>query len=423
MSDAEPTAPLASSAARHSLGWLVAANVVGVWLALVLLWPALGDLIAPLSYGRWVPLHLDWQLYGWTALPIVGVMLDWFLDANDARAALQGRFGLGVWTAALVLGGLSWLAGSVSGKLFLDWSGPARPLLPVAMIVLWGVMVLHTRKAWTGLSTGAKGLRAALLVVLLPVPPALYWSMGREVYPAVNPDSGGATGAALLGSTLGIVTIFLLVPPLLRVPSLSCVLRKDRAGPSLPGLLVWGALGVSWAVFAWIDHGHTSHHALTQIAALAVLLAWIPLLAFAWRGFAWSTAARPWVGAAIFWWTLLVVSGWFTFLPGISEQMKFTHGLVAHAHLALAGLVTSVNAMMITTLARRAAPRGVFLRWQIGCALYVASMLVLGAFETERAGDLFRSEGWTQALLGVRLVAGVLMLEASARWLRDFWKS
>ena len=40
-----------------------------LWLSLLLLWPGLGDLFAPLTYGRWMPLHMNWQLYGWTALP------------------------------------------------------------------------------------------------------------------------------------------------------------------------------------------------------------------------------------------------------------------------------------------------------------------------------------------------------------------
>jgi cytochrome c oxidase cbb3-type subunit 1 len=118
-----------------------------------------------------------------------------------------------------------------------------------------------------------------------------------------------------------------------------------------------------------------------------------------------------------------VVSGWFTFLPGLSERLKFTHSLVGHAHLAMAGLVTSVNGVMLTTLTRRAAPRGVFAFWHTGCALYVVAMLGLGAVETERAGDLFRSEACTQGVFGARLLGGVLMLHASGKWLVDFWKS
>lgn len=402
------------AAARHSLAWLVAGNVVGVWLALVLLWPAVGDRLAPLSYGRWVPLHLDWHLYGWTALPVVGVLLAWFLDPADPRAGGQTRLALGAWSAALALGGVSWLAGSVSGKLFLDWAGLARPLLPAAMLLLWGVLARATRARWPELSAPGRAARAALLAGLLPVPPLLWWAEGPDVYPAVNPGSGGATGTALLGSTLGIVAIFLLLPPLLGLA---------RRPGALPRRVAWLALAAGGLVFAFSDRGHAPHTSPGQIVALGTLLAWVPLLALEWRAWIWPAAARCWLGAALGWWGLLVASGWLVFLPGLSEAMKFTHGLVAHAHLALAGVVTSVNALMLATLSRRPTPPGVFGLWQLGCALQVLVLAALGAVEAERAGDLFRSEPWTQAAFAVRLGGGLLMLAASLRWLRDLFRT
>jgi cytochrome c oxidase cbb3-type subunit 1 len=183
--------------------------------------------------------------------------------------------------------------------------------------------------------------------------------------------------------------------------------------------LVWAALGLSWGIFAAVGHGHESHHVFAQIAALAVLLAWVPLLAWHWLAHEWPAAARPWLLAALGWWALLVASGWLAFLPGWSERLKFTHGLVAHAHLAMAGVVTGVNAVLLIVLARRPAPRGVFAAWQLGCVVHVAALLVLGAAESARAAELFRSEAWTQALLGMRLAAGLLMTGASVWWLAD----
>lgn len=408
-----PPAGIARAVARHSLGWLVAANVVGVWLAVTLLWPALGDALAPLTYGRWMPLHLDWQLYGWSALPLAGVLVAWFAADRAAGPDVAARWVLRAWSLALGLGGVSWLAGEVSGKLFLDWSGPVRPLLPAAMLGLWAVLAREMIRCRRQNGRGGWLARGALLLGLLPVPGVLFWASGRTVYPAVNPDSGGATGAALLGSTLGVVTILLLLPGLLRLRQL-VVSRQVGLGV---------CLAVSWVVFAVMGHGHASHHALGQIGGLAVLLAWVPLLAVAWRGVAWPAEARPWLLAALAWWALLVASGWISFLPRISELLKFTHGLVAHAHLAMAGVVTSVNGMMLTTLARRATPPGAFAAWHVGCAVQVVALLVLGGVEAGRADELFRSETWTQALLGARLGGGVLMTAASIRWFADSWRA
>jgi cytochrome c oxidase cbb3-type subunit I len=398
---------IAGVAVRHSLFWLVAANAVGLWLAADLVWPALGDLAAPLTYGRWMPLHLNWQLYGWCALPLVAALLHWLLDDRHPHAVAHARVALGAWSAALALGGVSWLAGRTSGKLFLDWHGPARGLLPAAMMVLWTLLAAHTWWRRGELGRGGLALRTGLLAGLFVVPPVMFLASERYYYPAVNPDSGGATGAALLGSTLGIVTLFGLLP---------VMLGRRRAAPA--GWF-WVALAASWGMFAGMKHGSVSHHLPDQIIGLGLLLAWVPLLGLYWRGFDWPAGARPWLGAAFAWWLLLVVSGWLTFLPDWSERLKFTNGLVAHAHLAMAGLVTGVNAVILHTLGGGLTRRGAFWLWQAGCAAQVALLLVLGWSEAGHAGELFRSEAWTQAIYAGRLAAGLAMAAASVLWLKE----
>lgn len=401
---------IAGLGVRHSLFWLVAANAVGVWLAALLLWPGLGDMTTPLSYGRWMPLHLNWQLYGWCALPLVALLLHWYLDDAHPQAVGQARMALAAWTAALVVGGASWLAGRTSGKLFLDWRGPARGLLPAAMLGLWTILAAHTWWRRSMLERAGLVLRVGLLVVLLAVPPALYLAAGREYYPAVNPDSGGATGTALLGSTLGIVTLFGLLP---------VMLGRRRAAPA--GWF-WAALAVSWGIFAAMKHGNVSHHLPGQILGLGLLLAWVPLLIAYWARYDWPAGAQMWLRAAFAWWLLLVLSGWMTFLPGWSERWKFTNGLVAHAHLAMAGLVTSVNALILLQLGGRLGGRGAFWLWQAGCALQVVLLLALGWVESEQAGALFRGETWTQWFYAGRLAAGTGMAAASLLWLREAWR-
>lgn len=389
---------------RHAFGWLVAANAVGVWLAALLLWPALGRIAGPLGYGRWMPLHLDWQLYGWCALPLVGVLAAW-LVTPDAAGRWHVRLALGAWSAALALGGLSWLAGVTSGKLFLDWHGWARPLLPAAMLVLWSVLALH---AWLRRGEGgarARGVRAVVLLGLLAVPNVLFWAAGREVYPAVNPHSGGATGASLLGSTLAIIAIFGALPALL------CV-------PGRPARWYWGAWAGGAAVFVAADRGDASHHAAGQIAALAALLPWAVLLPLYLRGFGWHAAARPWLRASLAWWLVLVATGFLVFLPGWSERLKFTNALVAHAHLAMAGLVTSLNIAILRQLRGGGSDRGFWL-WQVGSLVQVVVLAVLGWREAADPAALFLGEAWSQAAYGLRLAAGVAMLLASIGWWKE----
>lgn len=398
------TAVFSRTIERHAFGWLVAANAVGVWLAALLLWPALGRLAGPLGYGRWMPLHLNWQLYGWCALPLVGVLVAW-LVTPDAAGRVHTRIALGAWSAALALGGLSWLGGVTSGKLFLDWHGWARPILPAAMLVLWSVLALHAWRRRGESGAVARLGRALVLLVLLAVPNLLFWAVGREVYPAVNPHSGGATGASLLGSTLAIIAIFGALPVLLRVPG-------------RPARWYWAVFAAGVAAFIAADRGDASHHAPGQILALAALLPWTVLLPLYLRGFAWQASARPWLRAGLAWWAVLVITGFLIFLPGWSERLKFTNALVAHAHLAMAGLVTSLNLALLRQMRGSGSNRG-FWPWQIGCVVQVAVLAGLGWREAADPAGLYLDDAWTQAAYGLRLAAGGAMLLASIGWLKE----
>ena len=405
MNPADGNARLARVVRSHALGWLLAANLVGVLLASLLVWPEAGDALGALSYGRWMPVHLNWQLYGWCALPLVGALLAACLEPTHPAAIRHARLALGGWSLALALGGAAWLGGVTSGKLFLDWAGWARPVLGVAMSLLWTLLAAHLWWSRARAGTVRWRVAAGLLAGLGAVPAMMYWVAGREVYPTVNPDSGGATGASLLGSTLGIVMVFGLLPLLLGAE------RREGARTAW----FWWALAGSFGVFALIDHGNASHHAFGQIAGLGLLLVWVPLLCLyggMWRR---GPIARRWAVAAGAWWALLVVSGWITFLPGVSESWKFTHALVAHAHLAMAGLVTAVNFLVLNALfpARPVGGRLVFWLWQAGCLVHVGLMIGLGAVETERAGDLFYGADWTRWIFIGRLAAGAVMLVAT----------
>jgi cytochrome c oxidase cbb3-type subunit I len=392
--------------AQHTFTWLFFANLVGVLLAALLLWPDLNGVLGPLTYGRWVPLHLNWQLYGWCALPLVGVLLNWCLDVRHPQVLLHAQLVLGAWSLALALGGWSWLTGVTSGKMFLEWHSWARALLPIAMVLLWGVLAAHVWWRRDELKCGALAGRVAFLVALVVVPSILYLSAGREFYPSVNPDSGGATGSRLLASTLGIVGIYGFIAEVLGTAR-----RRMRCW-------YWGYFIFSGLVCSRIEHGNASHHDLIQIAGLATLLGWLPLAWLYFRGHTGLLLARRWWAAAFCWWVALVGSGLWTFLPGVSERLKFTNAMVAHAHLAMAGLVTSANMAVLAELRAAGLVRGFWL-WQGACIAQVALLLALGWIETENEAAVFLSAPGSQLIYAGRLLAGILMLTASLQWWRS----
>ena len=402
---------LATSLRRHALGWLVAANTVGLGLAALLLWPDLNDLTAPFTYGRWVPLHLDWQLYGWGALPLVGALFRFYF-ADSPAAIRAGRLGLWIWTGALAYAGATWLAGGASGKLFINFAGPARIAWSLALFVLWALIAWFWLKVERGLRTRLdKIVGNTLLLLLFTVPFLLYWAGNPSVYPAVNPSSGGPTGTSLLGSTLVLVALFGILPHLLRLEKIG----SDR--------YFWPALGLSAAFYAGMRHSHASHHEFGQIAGIALLLAWIPAMVVYARTYRWADISRRWLIAAFGWWLALVVTGFLIFLPGWSERLKFTNAFVAHSHLAMAGMLTSLYLAILFNLPGRWKP-GLwsFWLWQAGCAAHIGVLFWLGWQEGADPTLLYVRGGVADWCYGLRFGAGAVMWMASISWLWAAWK-
>ncbi|HEY5550444.1 MAG TPA: hypothetical protein VIK52_01045 [Opitutaceae bacterium] len=415
--DTAPAEAIALAVTRASVAWLCAANLVGVLLASLLLWPDAGNWLAPLTYGRWMPLHTDFQLYGWCALPVAGVLLAAYLP-RSRRGVLHARVALIAWSAALVASGADWLGGGASGKLFVEWSGAARFLFPAALSLLWVVLADGWWINRTRFSVAGRWFTGLVLAGLFLVPSILYLSSSATVFPAVNPHSGGATGTSLLGSSLGIIVIFLACPALLSRP-VRAGANHRRAWP------VWAWLAVSAIAFVLAGHGNASHHAAGQIAALAILLPWPLLVAAHWVRYEWTEGSSRWLVAALAWGFVLTVSGFLTFLPGTSERLKFTDALVAHAHLAMAGMLTSINVVLLLNLGgRRSAPRALgaptlFWLWQAGCAIHVVVLSWLGWLEGANP-SLLHEGGWiVDAGYHVRLFSGLLMTAAAVGWL---WK-
>lgn len=413
-----PHSPLVTLAAWHGVFWLTVSNIIGVGLAILLLWPTAGGWIGVWSYGRWMPVHLNLQLYGWVSFPLVAWLIRIY-RADRAPLARWCRVALLLWSTALALGSLSWLSGHSSGKLFLDWTGYVRVLFPLSILCLWGVLaVAFTRD---GRSKSARGVRVAKtfgLVLLLLVPFLIYAAANPHFYPAVNPDSGGPTGASQLESVLIIVLILFLLPygvarrtPLNR--------RWIWTG--------WIVLVVQALLCIALGRGDVGHHRPTQIISLASLLVWVPLVPAYYSAFRWRPETRMWRIAMLAWWAVLVPTGWCLFLPGILDRLKFTDGLVGHSLLAMAGFVTSLLILLLGELledgGKALNSRWAFVAWQAGTAVYIAIMLVAGWIEGANPSFTMIPNTTRNVIYGIRLACGVAMAAASADWLWWLTKS
>ncbi len=405
-----------AAAAWHSLLWLVVANCVGVVLAAMLLFPRIDALLGEWTYGRWMPVHMNLQLYGWCSLPLVAFLFQVYGVRREPYARWASP-GMWLWSVALAVGAFSWLNGHSSGKLFLDWTGFPRVLFPVALLCLWGLLaaafVSESRDRVPN-HLAARVAKSAGLVLLLAVPALIYTASNPALYPPINPDSGGPTGASQLESTLVILAILLLLP--------FGIGQRRHPGSR--------AIRWAWIVFAaecllCLGLGRTdvSHHKPTQWISLGSLLLWIPLTPIYYAAFRWHPNTRRWRIASLCWWSMLVPTGWMLFLPGVLDRFKFTDGLIGHSLLAMAGFVSSLLIFMLVQLMGDDGwifnGTWSFFVWQASVAAYVAIMFLAGWKEGSNPAFSIVPGILRNGIYALRLGLGTLILVASLDWFRD----
>lgn len=407
--------------ARHSLLWLVVSCVAGLLLSLLLLAPGAGVLIQPVTYGRIVTVHLNTALYGWSAMPLIGLLF--LLYTPRARPSRWAGLAVTAWSCALLIGVIGWATGHTSGKLFMEWSGASRAGVLIGMSLLAAALWieyfrrLREERIFDPGPQPARivmAVKIPVLLILTLIPFVMYYAADPSLYPPVNPDSGGATGGSLLGSTLAIVAIYWMTPFILGLE------RLVSLRSFLPSLFLLAAHIIA---FAFLDHGDRSHHEPMQIAALSSVAIWVPLLYRHINRFLWPSGSRPWLAAFAGWALVLTATGLFTFMPNVLEGWKFTNALVAHSHIAMAGMVSNFNFLLLAVMNRRddfvrsfGSPV-LFWSWQIGNMLQAASLLAAGTLESIHPSWLFTGNPAMNALYVVRAAGGAAMLVAAAYWM------
>ena len=114
---------------------------------------------------------------------------------------------------------------------------------------------------------------------------------------------------------------------------------------------------------------------------MALLLPWIWLLPRDWCGLSTGRGNRPPGGRRCSaggrcWWS----AGWLIYQPGVLDRLKFTQGLVAHSHLAMAGFTTSFCAVLLELVTgRRLGGRRSVVLWN-GAALVMVLALAYGGW-------------------------------------------
>ena len=394
----------------HALAWLVVGNAVGLYLALLLMEPRLQAGIW--TYGRWVPVHLNVQLYGWTALPLVAWLLSIY-EVDESRHAAWGAAAVWAWTAALAVGVMHWLGGDSSGKIFLDWKGSSLWSFVAAQGVLWLVLAaawMDRRDVWRAVTKNGTLIG---LLALAVVPVSMVFAASPSLYPPIDRTTGGPTGSSLLGSTLFVVGLMLLLPRVVAGDS-----SRER------NTVVWVFFAVSWVVFGVTEAMGGTHRDAIQIFSMLMLLPWAWLLPRDWRGFAWPAGSAFWRRAMFMWWGVLVVSGVLMYHDGVLDRIKFTQALVAHSHLAMAGFTTAFCALLCVLVTKRAlGGRFSVMLWQVAALVMIFALATAGWLEGGNSRWMVETPLWRTSVFAIRTLCGAVMLGVSLRWLIQFQKT
>ncbi len=362
------------------------------------------------TYGRWMPVHMNLQLYGWCSLPLVAFLMEVF-GADREPATRWCRPVLWMWSTALGVGTLSWLNGHTSGKLFLDWTGYARILFPLALLALWSLLA-YAFVTGVPSTHAVRAAKIAGLILLFAIPFLIYIAASPDIYPPINADSGGPTGASQLESSLVIVAILLLLP---------FGLTHRKPTPSQFAASAWIMIAAEALFCLALGRADVSHHRPIQFLSLGSLLVWIGLIPAYYNAFAWNSNTRRWRTVFLGWWAILVPTGWALFLPGVLDRFKFTDGLVGHSLLAMAGFVSSLLIFVMIQLLGEYGwilDRGwSFYVWQCSVLAYVLLMFIAGWREGSDPTFAFIPGAGRNAIYSLRLILGSLMLIASGEWL------
>lgn len=398
-----------SHAVKHALGWLVLGNLVGLYLAALLLKPEWQ--LGQWTYGQWVPVHLNVQLYGWTALPLVGWLFSMY-EVDRSKAAAWAPAAVWAWTAALAMGALHWLSGKTGGKIFLDWKDGALWAFVIALVMLWLLLAASWKERAVRWSRLKQRISLGGLAGLSFVPAAIVLTASPKTYPPVDHLTGGPTGSSLLGSSLIVVVLMLLLPR---------VAADNGSGKA--GWGTWAYFIFCWAFFGVAEVVGGTHFDWWQNVSLLLMPPWAWLLARDWAGFSWPGGSRVWRGTMFGWWAVLVLTGYLMYFPWILDRIKFTQGLVAHSHLAMAGFTTSFCALLAVLLTKkRIGGAATISIWHGAVAVMLVALAVMGWKEGAEPSWMLTNPAWRGLGLAVRAGCGAVMLSVSVVWLYQ-WKN
>ena len=373
-----------------AIAWLLLGSALGDLASLRFQLPDLWTSVAPLTFGRVRPAHLNTMIYGWASLSMLGTAL-WLVPRLvhvPLRWPLLALLGLLVWNFGLFIGVVGILFGLTDGLEWLEMHRySADPLLViggglVGISVLRTVLETNVRHLYVSIWYIASAFVWFPIIFITGNWPHL---RGAESVAANWFFAHNALGFWLTAISLGGVYYF--IPKILGRPIYSYQL-------SLLGF---------WA-FAFFYALNGMHHVIggpipswmIATSVVASLMMVIPVAAVAvnhhlsmvgrFGALRYSPTLRFVVVGAIAY-TAVSLQGVFTAVVKVNRVTHFTHWTIAHSHVGAYAFVTLVMFgcayYIVPRLVEREWPSPRLIAWHFwlvlsGIALYVIPLAIGG---------------------------------------------
>ncbi len=373
-----------------AIGWLLVGSALGDLASLRFQFPDLWASVAPLTFGRVRPAHLNTMIYGWASLSMLGTAL-WLVPRLvhvPLRWPVLAFAGLLLWNVGLFIGVVGIHFGLTDGLEWLEMDRyTADPLLIVGgglvgASVLRTVLETKVRHLYVSIWYVASAFVWFPIIFITGNWPHLY---GAESVAANWFYAHNALGFWLTAISLGAVYYF--IPKILGRPIYSYQL-------SLLGF---------WA-FSFFYALNGMHHVIggpipswmIATSVVASLMMVIPVAAVAvnhhlsmvgrFGALRYSPTLRFVVVGAISY-TAVSLQGVFTAMVKVNRITHFTHWTIAHSHVGAYAFVTLVlfgsAYYILPRLVGREWPSPRLIAWHFwlvlsGIALYVVPLAIGG---------------------------------------------
>lgn len=256
--------------------WLIAGSLLESVAAIKLVFPGFLDFAGMLTYGRVHPVALNFLVYGWASLAGIGIAL-WMM-ARLCKTLLRWKAllicGIGLWNAALLVGGLAILGGAGSSIEWLEMPASIAGILfmAYAFIAVWVLVLFGARSGGAGFVS-----QWYLLAALLSFP----WLYATaNVLLRWNPIQGSAvppiqgwygTGLGVLWlAPMALAAVYYFVADAVKRP----VFSESLAAVGFWSLLVFG----TWSGMRYLIGGPVPAWMMSASVAASVLLL-VPMVA------------------------------------------------------------------------------------------------------------------------------------------------